>query len=412
MQGFIGIFVLLFICFLLSENKKAVNLKEIFGGILCQFVLVFLFQKAPIAKDVFLKITDAIWCLKTATDAGTKFVFGYIGGGNTPFNVTDSNNLFIFAFQALPMIMVISALSMLLFHWGVLQKIVAIFAALLKKIMNIGGALCVVAAAKVFVGQTEAPLLVRPYLEKFSRSELLAVMTCGLATTSGTVLVLYSTILEKTIPNALGHIFTVTIISIPVAIIIARILIPQTTEGIGGKLSIPYKFSNSMDAIARGTTDGLGLVLNIAAMVVVMLALVELVNQMLGVFPNVYGEPITLQRILGLFMTPIAYIIGVPFDECLKAGSLLSVKVIMNEVVAFINLSQVHGELSEKTSLIMSYALCGFANISSIGIIMGTYSKLIPDRNKEVVGLCFKALFGGVIATCISGAVIGILYSI
>lgn len=412
MQGFIGIIILLLICYLLSENRKEVRLSEVLGGIFSQFLLAILFLKIPGIKDIFLRITDAIWSLKIATDAGTRFVFGYLGGGDMPFNISNSNNLFIFAFQALPMIIVVSALSMLFFHWGVLQKVVGFLALGLKRFMNIGGALCLVAASKIFIGQTEVPLLVRPYLNKFSRSELLAVMTCGLATTSGTVLVLYSTILEKTIPNSLSHIFTVTIISIPISLVISRILVPQMTEETGGAIEIPYKFSSSMEAIAKGTSDGLSLVLNIAAMIIVMLALVELVNQILGILPNICGEPVTIQRILGVFMAPVAYIIGVPWDDALKAGGLLSVKIIMNEIVAFINLSQIHSELSEKTSLIMSYALCGFANISSLGIIVGVFSKLCPERNSEVIGLCMKALLGGIIATCLSGAVIGILYQL
>lgn len=409
MRGLIGIAVLLFVCFLISEDKRNVNFKEVIVGLFLQFGLAVLLLKTPIINTFFLKITNAIWSLKIATDAGTKFVFGYIGGGATPFDVSNPSNLFIFAFQALPMIMVISALSMLLFHWGILQNIVAFLARLLKRVINIGGALCVVASAKLFVGQTEAPLLVRPYLDKFSRSELLAVMTCGLATTSGTVLVLYSTILESVIPNSLAHIFTVTVISIPIAIVISRIVIPQKTNGVGGTLEVPYNFSNSMDAISTGTSEGLMLVLHIAAMLVVMLAFVELTNQILLTLPLVNGEPITLQRIFGIIMAPVAYMIGIPFDESIAAGGLLGLKIVTNEVVAFIKLSQVYTQLSGKSALIMSYALCGFANFSSLGIIIGTYSKLIPNRNKEVSSLCLKALICGVIATCISGAIIGVL---
>ncbi len=409
MRGLFGIMLLLFVCFLISEDRKNVNFKEVIVGVILQFFLAVLLLKMPLINTLFLKITNAIWTLKLATDAGTKFVFGYIGGGSTPFEVSNPSNLFVFAFQALPMIMVISALSMLLFHWGVLQNVVQFLAKLLKRVINIGGALCVVASAKLFVGQTEAPLLVRPYLDKFSRSELLAVMTCGLATTSGTVLVLYSTILENVIPNSLTHIFTVTVISIPISIVIARIVVPQKTEGIGGKLEVPYNFSNSMDAISTGTSDGLMLVLHIAAMLVVMLAFVELVNQILLLLPSVYGEPVTLQRIFGVIMAPVAYLIGVPLDESILAGGLLGMKIVTNEVVAFIKLSQIYTQLSDKSALIMSYALCGFANFSSLGIIVGAYSKLIPNRNKEVASLCVKALIGGVMSTCISGAIIGIL---
>ncbi len=409
MRGLLGIMLLLFVCFLISEDRKNVNFKEVIVGVILQFFLAVLLLKMPLINTLFLKITNAIWSLKLATDAGTKFVFGYIGGGSTPFEVSNPSNLFVFAFQALPMIMVISALSMLLFHWGVLQNVVQFLAKLLKRVINIGGALCVVASAKLFVGQTEAPLLVRPYLDKFSRSELLAVMTCGLATTSGTVLVLYSTILENVIPNSLTHIFTVTVISIPISIVIARIVIPQKTEGIGGKLEVPYNFSNSMDAISTGTSDGLMLVLHIAAMLVVMLAFVELANQILLLLPSVYGEPITLQRVFGVVMAPVAYLIGVPLDESILAGGLLGMKIVTNEVVAFIKLSQIYTQLSDKSALIMSYALCGFANFSSLGIIVGTYSKLIPNRNKEVASLCVKALICGVMSTCISGAIIGIL---
>jgi CNT family concentrative nucleoside transporter len=350
--------------------------------------------------------------LKDATVAGTSFVFGYLGGGESPFHPKEGVNSYIFAFQALPMVIVISAISMLLFHWRILPVIVKVVSGGFQKILGIGGALGVCAAAKIFLGQTEAPLLVRPYLGKFSRSELFTVMTAGMATTSISIMVLYAMILEGTIPDPITQFLTASIISVPAAITISRILIPQVGEGTSGHMVVPYQFSGSMEAITQGTSDGMKLYINIVAMLIVFLAVVALANSILSLFPNIGGEPMSLQLLLGYILAPLAWLIGIPWEEAVPAGALLGKKTILNELVAFASLAGLpKGLLSLKTNLIMTYALAGFANLSSIGMQIGGIGMMVPERKQEIISLGFKAMIAGTIASCMSGAIIGILHS-
>lgn len=384
------------------------------SGIGLQVILAFLILKVSAVQFVFEKASYGISKLKDATIAGTSFVFGYLGGGDIPFAFAQGKSIgdaFIFAFQPLAMIMVVSALAMLLFHWGILQIIVKGFSWALRKTLHIGGALGVCCAAKVFLGQTDAPLLIRPYLNKFSRSELFTVMTAGMATTSSTLLVLYATILEKTISNPISHILTASIISIPAAVVMARIMVPHEGENTTGDLVTPYRFSGSMDAVSQGANDGMKLFLAIVAMLIVTLALVALLNIMLGVLPQWEGEAITIQKILGYLMSPMAWLMGIPWEEAVHAGKLLGVKTTLNEVVAFITLADLPKQaLSTHSDLIMTYALCGFANFSSIGIQIGAIGSMVPDRRTEIISLSFKALIAGTLASCMSGTIVGILH--
>ncbi len=410
LQACFGIFIFLAIAWLMSENRKQVDYKFAILGIVIQGFLAFLITKIHVVQNGFLWISEGINKLKCATAEGTKFDFGYLGGADVPFVVKEGGSPFIFAFQPLPMVLVVSALSMLLFHWKILPVIVKGFSWALRKSLNIGGALGVCAAAKVFLGQTEAPLLIRPYLSKFSRSELFTVMTAGMATTSTTIMILYGQILENTIANPISHILTASIISIPAAISISRIMIPQLSDHTSGDLVMPYQFSGAMDAVSQGASDGMKLFLNIIAMLIVTLALVALVNYVLGNFPNFDQEPITLQRILGYIMAPVTWLMGISWQEAKIAGNLLGTKTILNEVVAFIDLASLKNTLSPHTNLIMTYALCGFANLSSIGIQIGGLGTMVPERRPEIIALGFRALIAGTIASCLSGTIMGILY--
>lgn len=409
-QGILGIASFVFVAWIVSENRKKVNFLQVFIGVLIQIVLAFLVLKIDVIREAFLVAGNAIDSLKEATCEGTKFVFGYLGGGECPFVLKEGMSPFIFAFQPLPMVMVVSALSMLLFHWNILPFFVRFFSAALTKALNIGGALGVCCAAKVFLGQTEAPLLIRPYLNKVSRSELFTVMTAGMATTSATIMVLYGTLLEGTIENPISHILTASIISIPAAIVISRVMVPQLGDHTQGDLVVPYKFSGSMDAVSQGASDGLKMFLNILAMLIVAMALVKLVNLILAVFPEVGGDAISLQRLLGYIFAPVAWLMGIPWEGATAAGNLLGTKTALNEVVAFISLSKMPVEaLDANSKVIMTYALCGFANFSSIGIQIGTFATLAPERRDEVIKLGFRALMAGTIASCLSGTVVGIL---
>lgn len=412
-QAIGGLVLFLVVAWLCSENRKAVDIKSAALGLGFQIVLAILVYKFTFIRDAFMWIGNGIMALKDATVSGTSFVFGYLGGGTHPFQVLEGANTFIFAFEALPIVIVISAISMLLFYWKILPMFVQGASVFFQKTLNIGGALGVCAAAKIFLGQTEAPLLIRPYLSKFTRSELFTVMVAGMATTSVSVMVLYAMILKDAVANPISHILTASIISVPAAITISRILIPQA-GGVdtSGHLVIPYKFSGAMEAISQGTSDGLKLFLNILAMLIVFLSLVALANSILGIFPNIDGQPMSLQLLMGYVMSPLAWLMGIPWEEATQAGALLGKKTILNEIVAFIGLSEIpQGVLSPKTALIMTYALCGFANLSSIGIQIGGIGTMVPERRQEIISLGFKAMAAGTIASCMSGSIIGILHS-
>lgn len=412
-QGFIGIVVFLCIAWLMSENRWKIDLWAVLAGLSLQIILALLITQIPAIREAFVSVSYGVEALKSATMEGAKFVFGYLGGGDVPFVIDKQSHVgtFIFALQALPMIMVVSAISMLLFHWNILQVVVQAFSWLLNRTLKLGGALGVAAAAKVFFGNIEAPLLVRPYLKQMNRSELFTIMACGMATTSATVMAIYSIILEHTIATPIAHILTASIISVPAAITISRLIVPQEGAPTPGKLVAPYQFTNWMDAISRGTIDGLSIVANVTALLLVVIALVSLLNVVLGkICPLYHGEPLTLQTILGIGMAPVTWLMGIPWEETLTAGKLLGTKTVLNEIIAFLDLSKLpKGALSPRSALIMMYALCGFANFSALGIVIGGMGAMVPERRDEIISLGFKSIIAGTLATCLSGTIIGIL---
>jgi len=381
-------------------------------GLGLQIVIALVLLKMPIAKDFFLLLGDGVQAILTATKIGTTFVFGYLGGGDLPFEEKYPGSSFVLAFQALPLILVMSALSALLFHWRILPLIVRGFSWCLQRSMGVGGAVGVSAAANIFVGMIEAPLLIRPYLRQLSRSELFMVMTCGMATIAGTVMVLYATFISSVIPDAIGHILSASVISAPAAILIARLMEPGGDESTGGGEMVlpPSDIRSSMEAVTRGTMDGVTLLLNVTAMLIVLVALVALANMILGLIPEIGGEPMSVQRILGWGMAPVVWLIGIPWSEAPAAGALMGTKTILNEFIAYLQLAGLpEGTLSERSRMIMVYALCGFANFGSLGIMIGGLSAMAPDRRSEIVSLGLKSIVSGTIATLMTGAVVGIL---
>ncbi|HSO83458.1 NupC/NupG family nucleoside CNT transporter [Thiocapsa sp.] len=411
LQPLLGLGVILALAWLASERRRAVSPRLVIAGLALQILLALLLLKLPLAQSAFLSLTDLVLSVQRATQAGTELVFGYIGGGATPFETRYPQNSFVLAFQALPLILVISAVSALLFHWRVLPLVVRGFAWLLRRTMGTGGALGLGAAANVFVGMTEAPLLIRPYLAGLSRSALFALMTCGMATVAGTVMVLYAGILADTVPDAMGHILTASLISAPAALMIAGILVPEHADAEDRAIvAIPIESRSSMDAITRGTLDAVPLWFNILAMLVVMVALVSLANQMLGLLPTVAGEPLTAQRILGWAMAPVVWLIGIPWSEAQVAGSLMGIKTILNELIAYLELAgTASAELSDRSRLIMTYALCGFANLGSLGIMIGGLGAMAPERRDEIVALGLKSVLAGTMATLMTGAVVALI---
>ncbi len=410
LQSFAGLLILTTIAWLLSEQRKNLQLRTVLVGLALQLILALLLLKLPLFRQLFITLNDVIGVLEESTRAGTTFVFGYLGGGPAPFETTTPGADFILAFRALPLVLVMSALSALLFYWRILPLVVKGFSWLLERSMGIGGALGLGAAANIFVGMVEAPLLIRPYLNRMSRSEIFAVMSCGMATIAGTMMVLYASILGDTIPEALGHILSASLISAPAALLVARLMVPEDGSSTAGALVPPQEASSSMDAITRGTLAGLKLFLNIIAMLIVLVALVYLANQIIGLLPDVAGEPLSMQRILGWLMSPIVWLMGIPWSEAQTAGGLMGVKTILNEFIAYLDMAALpEGTLSERSLLIMTYALCGFANLGSLGIMLGGMCAMAPDRREEIVGLGMKSIVAGTLATCMTGAVVGIV---
>ena len=409
-QAVIGIFVFLGIAWVLSEKKRQVKISSIVTGVVVQFAVAGLLLYVPAFKKFFLLLNSLVLALEAATKDGTAFVFGYIGGGTPPFMLTDPGSNFVLAFQALPLVLVIGALSALLFHWKILSYIVKGLSYVLQKTLKVGGALGLGASTTIFLGIVEAPLVVKPYLKKMTRSELFSLMTVGRACIAGTVMLLYATILASVIPDALGHILVASFIHVAAALTIARIMVPQAGEETAGSLIPQRTATSSMDAVVQGTMDGMKLLLNIIAMLVVMVALVHIANALIGMLPNVGGQPLTLQRVLGFVMAPLVWLFGIPWAQAQTGGFLMGTKTILNELLAFISMSQLpQGALDPRSRLIMVYALTSFANFGSLGILIGGLGSLEPERRDEVVALGMKALVGGTLATCMTGAVIGIL---
>ena len=410
LQGSAGLVVFLLLAWLMGENRKQVSLKMVVVGIGAQVVTGLILLKVPVFRQFFLVLNDGVMALAAATTAGTTFVFGYLGGAPLPFVETYPGAAFVLAFRALPLVLVISALSALLFHWRILPLAVKGFSWCLRKTMGLGGAEGLGVSANVFVGMVESPLFVRPYLEKMTRSELFTLMTAGMATIAGTVMVLYASILGDAIPGVMGHILTASIISVPAAVTVAKVMVPETGSPTGGQLVVANPDAGSMDAVTRGTLQGVELLINIVAMLVVLVALVHLVNTMLGVFPDMGGRPLTLQRVLGGVMAPIVWCMGVPWQEAPVAGGLMGVKTILNEFLAYLELSRLApGTLSDRSMLIMTYAMCGFANPGSLGIMIGGMGTMAPGRRSEIVALGLRSVVAGTLATCMTGAVVGIL---
>jgi len=411
LQSVAGFLIFAALAWCISENRSGFPVKTVLIGMLTQLGLALLLLKFKFFAYVFVYLNRAVLALEASTRAGTAFVFGYIGGGDKPFEVVDPQATFVLAFQALPLVLVISALSSVFFYWNILPRLVNGFSWLLKKTLRIGGAEGLGVAANIFVGMVESPLLIRPYVAKLSRSELFTVMTSGMATIAGTVLVLYASILEPVIPNVAGHILTASIISAPAAIVVSKIMIPETGSLTSGQLKAPDEACGTMDALTRGTIQGIELLLNIIAMIIVLVALVELVNIMLGIAPHVWGQPLTLERIFGWIMAPVVWLMGVPWGQAQTAGALLGTKTVLNEFIAYINMSHLPtGSLDSRSLLIMSYALCGFANPGSLGIMIGGLGAIAPDRRDEIVSLGLRAIVAGTMATCMTGAVVGILH--
>lgn len=411
-----GVAVILGLAWLLSERRRDVVWSAIAKGIALQFVLALLLTKVPVIQRGLQALNGLVNALTSATRAGTSFVFGYIGGGDVPWTTTNPGANFVFAFQALPLILVISALSALLFYWNIIPPVVRAFAWVLRRTIGVGGPAGIATTMNIFVGMVEAPLVIRPYLRTETRSGLFIIMTAGMAMAAGTVMVLYATLLDGLIPNPIGQILTASIMAAPATIVIAFIIMPEDPGVFAAGADPatvnlpPSPGNNMMSVITKATIDGLQIFANVIGMLIVLVALVSLANSILSILPNISGAPLTLQRAFGWLLSPMAWLLGIPWDEAPTAGALLGTKMVLNELIAYTDMSKLPaGELTERSRLIMTYALCGFANFSSIGITIGGIAAMAPERRPDIIELAPKAMLAGTLATCLSGAVIGIL---
>jgi concentrative nucleoside transporter, CNT family len=412
LQSAFGVFVLLVLAWVFGENRRAVSLRQAAIGLFVTLITAIVLIKLPVVSRVFGAINDAVGAIASASRAGTSFVFGYLGGGALPYDLKAPGADFILAFQALPIVLVMSVLTTLLFYWRVLPPVVRGMAVLLERTLGIGGAVGLSTAANIFLGMVEAPLFIRPYLAKLTRSELFLVMTGGMAGIAGTVLVLYATLLAPLIQDAAAHFVIASVLGAPAAILVSLIMVPETSDRhTGGALMDPEMHASStMDAIVNGTTAGLELLLNIIAMLIVLVALVYLANALLSLLPDAGGGPITLQRMLGYVMAPVCWLMGLPWPQAITAGPLMGTKTVLNELIAYVDLSKLPADaLDARSRLIMLYAMCGFANFGSLGIMVGGLGTMAPERRDEINSLGLKSIVSGTLTTCLMGAIVGVL---
>ena len=415
-QSLIGLAIIPLLAWALSENrrahKRAQLLRIMLAGLGLQILIAAVMLNVAAVRVAFDWAAGLVESLQSATNAGMRLVFGYLAGGTAPFEVVRPETSFILAFHALPLILLISALSRLLYHWGVLQVVVRGAGWVLQRSLGVSGPVGTSAAANIFVGMVEAPLLIRPYLANMSLGGLFATMTVGMAGVAGTVLALYATVIGSIVPGAAGHLIVASVISVPAALMLSELMVPDHLAGAqaAGDTDIVIEDPprSSMDAIAQGTREGIDLLVNVTAMLIVVVALVALANQMLGFVSTPLGAKLTFEQMLGWLFAPLAWLIGIPWAECTAAGALLGVKAVLNEFVAYLRLAAAEpGALSERSRLILTYALCGFANFGSLGIMIGGMAAMVPARRAEIASLGAKTLISGTLATLMTAAVVG-----
>jgi CNT family concentrative nucleoside transporter len=409
-RAYLGVFGLLVIAWLCSENRRQIRWRTVVGGLVLQLAGALLLIGIPGTNRALFWLNDAASALQRATEAGTVFIFGYLAGPPLPFAETHLGASFILAFQALPLVLTISALASLLFYLGVLQAVTGLFARLLRRVLGISGPLALGAAVHVFVGMIEAPLLIRPYLMRMQRGELFALMTCGMAGVAGTVMVIYASFLTPIVPNAMGNILIASVISTPAALAVAALMVPFDRPAHTEKSTLVIQDGpvGPVDALVKGTLDGVPILAAIVATLLVTVALVTLLNMGLALLPAWDGAPLTLQRLFALPFRPLLWLIGVPWSETSAAAMLMATKTVLNEFVAYLDFSHLPPDsFTPRTRMILTYALCGFANFGSLGIMIGGLGAMVPERRHEIVALGMRSILGGTLATCMSGAIAG-----
>ena len=408
LQIFIGFIGLVALAIPFSDNFKTINYRYVLYGILAQIILAVILLKLPFVVSFFEILGNGVVILQQATQEGANFVFGYPPtDSSTPYR----SLLETFAFGVLPYIIVMACISAILWYWGVLPFIVNLISRACQKLFNIGGPVGLGAAANIFVGQVEAPLLIRPYVSKLSNKELLILMTAGMATVAGSVMVALIAILESSFinQNLIQHFITASVLSVPAAIMYANIMIPSNTITDFDENKVPKVYNSTMDAVTRGSSDGASIAFSVGTILIAVIALVFIANSILGFISSQFGFDLSIEIILGYLFAPIAWLMGIPWDEAIIAGELLGIKTTLNEFVAYPGLAALdNGELSERSKLITFYSLCGFANLSSVGILISGITAMAPERKDDLIKVSLKALVGATLASCMTGLIVGI----
>ena len=408
LQIFIGFIGLVALAIPFSDNFKTINYRYVLYGILAQIILAVILLKLPFVVSFFEILGNGVVILQQATQEGANFVFGYPPtDSSTPYR----SLLETFAFGVLPYIIVMACISAILWYWGVLPFIVNLISRACQKLFNIGGPVGLGAAANIFVGQVEAPLLIRPYVSKLSNKELLILMTAGMATVAGSVMVALIAILESSFinQNLIQHFITASVLSVPAAIMYANIMIPSNTITDFDENKVPKVYNSTMDAVTRGSSDGASIAFSVGTILIAVIALVFIANSILGFVSSQFGFDLSIEIILGYLFAPIAWLMGIPWDEAIIAGELLWIKTTLNEFVAYPGLAALDdGELSERSKLITFYSLCGFANLSSVGILISGITAMAPERKDDLIKVSLKALVGATLASCMTGLIVGI----
>ncbi len=408
MHGAIGILVVLLVAWAVSEKRRNVRYIPILITLGVQIALAAILLRVPVVSEGLASLNVVVGAIAQATREGTSFVFDYLGGGELPFALTADRAPFIFAFQLLPQILVFAVLVALLWYWRVLPLIIKGFAWLLQRTLRIGGAVGCAAAASVFVGMVESPMVIRAHLRSITRSEFFVVITCGMSTVAGSIMVIYVTIIGAVVQDALGHIVTASLLNVLGGILVARIMIPDDTVTDSGDVEDAFGYQSAFDAITRGTFDGGRIVINIVAMLIVLISLVALINHMIALVP-VGDAPLSLERMAGWFFQPFAWCMGVPWADATSAGQLMGIKLIINELVAYQQLGQLGLDMEARTNLILTYSLCGFTNLGSVGILVGGVSAIVPERREDLLALAPRTLLSGTLVAFLTGSIVGLV---
>lgn len=402
-QGIIGVLSIFFFCWIISEKRSAVPWRIVVAGTLTAFLVGYVFNSFPPLVELMLGLNGLVGMLEKSAQHGANFIFGYLAGGPTPFEMSQPQHGFIIAFRVFPLILLVAVLSNIALHLGILGKIIEWLSVPVRKIFKISPQLALGSAASVFFGTIETPLVIKGWLKDLTRGELLALMTCTMSTIAGTVMVLYAGILGEIIPGAAGHMMIASLMSVPCAIALSLVLSPFSASANTVEVKISSPYHDLGDALSMGIQEGLMMILSITATLIVIFALVHLMNTILGFIPGFTS----IQDFMAYPLRPLMWSIGIPWNETPQAGSLMSQKIVLNEFVAYLQLPT--SGLSSRSMTITTYALCGFANLGSLGIVVGGLGQLLPERKREIAVLSVKSLMAGNLATMLTGALISLV---